>query len=53
MFMELIRQSSFKEGFPCSSDDKESACNAVDPGLTPESGDFLKKGMDTHSGILS
>ena len=25
-------------GFPGGSDDKESACNAVDPGLTPGSG---------------
>ena len=27
----------FSQGFPGGSDDKESACNAGDPGLIPES----------------
>ena len=39
-------------GFPGGSDGKESVCNARDPGLIPESGNPLEKGMATHSSIL-
>ena len=39
-------------GFPGDSDDKESACNAEDPGLIPGLGRSLEKGMATHSSIL-
>ena len=35
------------------SDDKESACNAGDLGLIPESGISLKRGMTTHTSILA
>ena len=31
-------------GFPCVSDDKESACSAGDPGLIPGSGRPLGEG---------
>ena len=37
------------EGLPCSSDGKESACNAGDLGLE----DTLEKAMATHSNILA
>ena len=32
-------------GFPGGSDGKESACNAGDPGLIPESGRFAGEGI--------
>ena len=32
---------------------EESACNAGDPGSIPGSGEFLEKGMATHSSILA
>ena len=32
-------------GFPCGSADKESACNAGDPGLIPGSGRSLGEGI--------
>ena len=35
--------------FPGGSDDKESACNAGDPGSISASGRSLEKGMATHS----
>ena len=41
------------QGFPGSSDDKESACNAGDQGSIPESGRSLKMGMSPHSIILA
>ena len=37
------------QGFPGGSDDKESACNAGDPGLILGQKDPLEKGMATHS----
>ena len=40
-------------GFPGGSDGKESACNAVDPGLIPGPKDPLEKGMTTHPSILA
>ena len=40
-------------GFLCSSDSKESGCNAEDPGLIPGSEDPLEKEMATHSNILA
>ena len=40
-------------GFPGVSDGKQSASNAGDPGLIPESEDPLEKGMATHSSILA
>ena len=40
------------EEIPYSSDRKESACNAEDPGLIPGSEDPLEKGRATHSSIL-
>ena len=36
-----------------SSDDKESSCNAGDPGSIPVSEDPLKKGMAGHSRIFA
>ena len=40
-------------GFPGSSDGKESACNAGDPGSIPGLGNLLEKGMATHPSILA
>ena len=42
-------------GLPGSSDGKESACNADEPGLIPGpgSGRSLEKKMVTHSSILA
>ena len=40
-------------GFPGTSDGKESACSAGDPGLIPGQEDPLEKGMETHSSILA
>ena len=39
-------------GFPHSSVDKESACNAGDPGSIPGLGRSAGEGMATHSSIL-
>ena len=39
--------------FPGSSDGKESACNASDPGSIPGLGDALEKGMATQSSTLA
>ena len=36
-----------------SSEGKESACNAGDPGSIPGSGRSLEKGMATYSSILA
>ena len=40
-------------GFPGTSDGKESACSAGDPGLIPGQEDPLEKGMATHASILA
>ena len=40
-------------GFPDSSDDKESACNAGDMSLILGQEDPLEKGMATHFSILT
>ena len=40
-------------GFPSSSDGKESACKAEDPGLIPQLGRSSEKRMATHSSILA
>ena len=40
-------------GFPGDSDGKEAAYNARDLGWIPGSGRSPKKGMDTHSSILT
>ena len=40
-------------GFLCGSAGKESASNAGDPGLIPESGRSPRKGNGTHSIILA
>ena len=40
-------------GFPGGSDDKESTCNAGDPGSIPGSGDCLEKETATHSSVLA
>ena len=40
-------------GFLGSSDNKESAYNAGDPGLIPGSGRPPKKGMAIHASILA
>ena len=41
------------EGFPGSSDGKESACNEGDPGSSLDWEDSLEKGKATHSSILA
>jgi len=38
---------------PCSSNGKESACNAGDLGSIPGSGRSLEKRMATHSSVLA
>ena len=45
----------FNLGFPCGSDDKESSCNAGDPGSIPGSGRFPppQEEVATHSSILA
>ena len=40
-------------GFPSSSNDKESACNAGDPGLISGSKDALEEEMATLSSIVA
>ena len=40
-------------GFPGGSDDKESACNAGDPGSIPASGRSPGEEVATHSSILA
>ena len=40
------------KGYPGSSDSKESACNAGDPGLILGSENPLKKGIETTPGFL-
>ena len=40
-------------GFPGSSDGKETACNAGDPGLIPGWGRCLEKGIATHYSIFA
>ena len=45
----LLLKIRLKEGFPCGSAGKESACNAGDLGWE----DPLKKGKATHSSILT
>ena len=40
-------------GLPFSSDGKESACNAEDPGSITGSGRSLEKGVATCSSILA
>jgi len=44
-----------RDGLPCNSDGKESACNSGDPGLVQslDQEDPLEKGMATHSCILA
>ena len=42
-----------QRGFPGGSVNKESACNAGDPGSIPGSGISPGKGMATHSSILA
>ena len=42
-----------KDGFPGSSDGKESTCSAGDPVSIPESGRSLEEEMATHSSILA
>ena len=46
--------NTFCKGLPCSSNGKESACNAGDTGSIPESGRFpLEEGMAIHSSMLA
>ena len=45
--------SKTDEGFPGSSDGKESACSAGDSGSVPGLGRFLDKEIATHSSILA
>ena len=40
-------------GLPGGSDNKESACNAVDAASIPGSGKFMEKGMATHPSTLA
>ena len=42
-----------RRGFPGSSDSKDSACSAGDPGSIPGQEDPLEKGMATHSSSQS
>ena len=40
-------------GLPCTSDYKESACNAGDPGSILGWEDLLEEGIATYSSILA
>ena len=40
-------------GLPCTSDCKESACNAGDPGSILGWEDLLEEGIATYSSILA
>ena len=44
---------TYNMGFPHGSNDKESACNAEDPGSIPGQEDPLEKGMATLSSNLA
>ena len=44
-YRQIIKLPEFK-GFPGGSDGKESACNAGDLGLIPQSGRYPGKGSD-------
>ena len=50
---DAVAAASKVVGFPGTSDGKESACSAGDPGLIPGQEDPLEKGMATHSSILA
>ena len=50
---QLNAKSKHYMGFHGSSDGKESACNAGDPGSIPGWEDPLEKGMATHFSILA
>ena len=52
-FPPFASWASYWEGFPGSSDGKESACKAGDLGLIPGLGKFLEKGMPIQSSILA
>ena len=41
------------EGFPCSSESKESTCNVGDGVQYLDRDDPLEKGMATHSSVLA
>ena len=48
----VVGEGHQQEDFPGGSDNKESACNAGDPGFDPWGGeDPLEKGMAPHSSI--
>ena len=49
----LLVTTVLLEGFPDSSDGKESACNTGDPGSIPGSGRSSGEDMATHSSILA
>ena len=51
--VDMVTKKKKKWGFPGSSDGKESACNAGDPGSIPRSERSPEKGMATHSSILA
>ena len=48
VILKVIIKKSYT-GFPYTSVDKKSACNAGNPGLIPGSGRSLEKEMATHS----
>ena len=48
-----LSQTTYHQGFPGSSDGKESAYNVGDPRLIPGLRRFLEKGMAAHSGFLA
>ena len=50
---QLFQEKLVSFDFPGSSDGKESACNAGDPGWIPRWGRSSGKGMATHSSILA
>ena len=51
--LEKLLQNKSVLGCPSGSEGKESACNAGDLGLIPESGRSPGEGMATHSNILA
>ena len=51
--LSILHHLVFDVAFPGSLDDKESACNAGDPGSILGREDTLEKGTATHSSILA
>ena len=52
-YLSKLGQTTYHQGFPGSSDGKESTYNEGDPSLIPGLGRSLEKGMAAHSGFIA